>query len=129
MEFDKAKVYTALNADKLKIGSKVIVADTIDELKQYVEDDCDTSTITYIMPNYFSNRFSSDKKNYNLVYLISEPEPIKCEDLKIGDILSFGDTDFMVLAIRKSEYGSTSVYLPCYEWCTNENLTNFRKKE
>lgn len=27
MEFDKSRVYTALNADELKVGSQVIVGD------------------------------------------------------------------------------------------------------
>ena len=29
MEFDKSRVYTALNADELQIGSKCIFADTV----------------------------------------------------------------------------------------------------
>ena len=29
MEFDKSKVYTALNADELEVGSMVIVADSL----------------------------------------------------------------------------------------------------
>lgn len=33
MDFDKSKVYTALNADELKLGSKVIVADDLKTLK------------------------------------------------------------------------------------------------
>ena len=70
MEFQKERVFTALNADELKPGSKVIVADTIDELKQYVEDDCDTSIVTNIMPEFYAERFNSNNKNYNLAYLI-----------------------------------------------------------
>ena len=73
MKFDKSKVYTSLNADELKVGSEVIVANTIDELKQYVESDCYTDTIDCIMPEYFSDRFNSNNKYYNLAYLISEP--------------------------------------------------------
>ena len=37
MEFDKNKVYTALNADELKVGSKVIVANYLESLKAQVE--------------------------------------------------------------------------------------------
>ena len=37
MEFDKSRVYTALNADELKIGSKVILGNTLSELKEAVE--------------------------------------------------------------------------------------------
>ena len=36
MEFDKSRVYTALNADELKVGSKVIVADSLQGLKDRV---------------------------------------------------------------------------------------------
>ena len=74
MEFQKERVFTTLNADELKVGSEVIVADSIDELKQYVEHDCETSIITDIMPGYYSDRFNSDDRKYNLAYLISEPE-------------------------------------------------------
>ena len=38
MTFDKSKVYTALNADELPIGSKCIFADTIEELKALVQE-------------------------------------------------------------------------------------------
>jgi len=74
MKFLTERCYTALNADELEIGSKVIVADTIDELKQYVEDDCDTSIITNIMPEYYAERFNCDDKSYNLAYLVSTPK-------------------------------------------------------
>ena len=36
MEFDKSRVYTALNADELKIGSKVLVSNCISTLKDQV---------------------------------------------------------------------------------------------
>ena len=142
MEFDKNGVYTALNADELKVGSKVIVANNLGSLKARVDEYYDNGDDTYIRTIKSIETEDCEKRfevstivgGYStvycgLVYLISEAEPIKCKDLKIGDILSFGETDFMVLAIRKLEYGSTLVYLPSYEWCTNENLTNFRKKE
>ncbi len=36
MEFDKSRVYTSVNADELKVGSKVIVGDNLLELKECV---------------------------------------------------------------------------------------------
>lgn len=36
MEFDKSRVYTAVNADELKIGSKCIFADTLGALSAKV---------------------------------------------------------------------------------------------
>ena len=38
MEFDKSRVYTAINADELKVGSKVICASCLANLKEYVAD-------------------------------------------------------------------------------------------
>lgn len=37
MKFDKSKLYTAVNADELKVGSKVFVADNLEELRTEVE--------------------------------------------------------------------------------------------
>ncbi|MGF7108213.1 hypothetical protein [Treponema pedis] len=34
MKFDKSRVYTALNAEELPIGSKCIFADSVKELKE-----------------------------------------------------------------------------------------------
>lgn len=76
MEFLTERCYTALNADELKIGSKVIFAPTIGDLKQYVKSYCDalSSTVDGIMPEYSPDRFLSNDKCYNLAYLISEPK-------------------------------------------------------
>ena len=40
MTFDKSRVYTALNADELNAGDKVVVADTLADLKTCVNDGC-----------------------------------------------------------------------------------------
>jgi len=39
MKFDKSRVYTAVNADELKIGSKCIFADTVKALRKKVQAD------------------------------------------------------------------------------------------
>ena len=39
MEFDKSRVYTAVNADELPIGSKCIFADTVKALRKKVQAD------------------------------------------------------------------------------------------
>lgn len=44
MEFDKNRIYTAVNADELKIGSKCIFADTVRGLRRKVEEDADCVT-------------------------------------------------------------------------------------
>lgn len=40
MEFDKSRVYSTLNADELKVGSKVIVAETLTHLKILLKERC-----------------------------------------------------------------------------------------
>lgn len=93
MEFDKNRVYTALNADELKVGSKVIVADNLETLIYGVTSDNEPKIITDICHTGFKDRFEIDTARYNLCYLISEPEEkkLKWTDLKIGDVIRYKD--------------------------------------
>ncbi len=80
MEFDKNKVYTALNADELKPGSKVFVADNLATLKEYVDSERSMATIRHIandsQEHRFIVQFNSDPNTcaWGFAYLISEPE-------------------------------------------------------
>lgn len=131
MEFDKSRVYTALNADKLKIGSKVIFAPTIGDLKQFVKSYCDalSNTVDGIMPEYFPDRFLSNDNCYNLAYLISEPEEkkLKWTDLKIGDIIQHGDKAAMITVIDSNIATSSHIY--AYGWVSDEELESYEKVE
>ena len=74
MEFDKSRVYTALNAGELQIGSKCIFADTIDELKsklEYFESYIDTLEVVY--NDNEAERFCCRNTTYLLAYLIEPP--------------------------------------------------------
>ncbi len=73
MEFDKSKVYTALNADELKPGSKVICADNMEILKDHVNYDDRICVLDYIQSEDCRNRFFANSASWNLAYLISEP--------------------------------------------------------
>lgn len=75
MEFDKSKVYTALNADELKVGSKVICANNIDSLKCKVEEGTDIRPIVQILNDAYERRFKTNTRGeYPFAYLVSEPE-------------------------------------------------------
>lgn len=80
MTFDKTKVYTALNADEVKVGSIGYVADSIYELREAVEagpDSVAMSKITMINNDSCSNRFiiqNSSQLAYNLFYLVEGPK-------------------------------------------------------
>ena len=84
MEYDETRVYTAKDADKLKVGSKVIVADTLAELKLKLRniDDILVFNLIGIGSETDEYRFETINDGFNddvwqLAYLISEPEESK----------------------------------------------------
>lgn len=72
MKFDKSKVYTVLNADELKKGDKVIVADDLVFLKALVERGSKLSTIDEIYDENCQSRFLVEGYDYvySLAYLV-----------------------------------------------------------
>ena len=73
MEFDKSKVYTALNAEELKVGYKCIFANNIDSLKCKVEEGTDIRPIVQILNDAYERRFKTDVPGeYPFAYLVSE---------------------------------------------------------
>ncbi len=129
MEFDKSKVYTALNADELKIGSKVIVADSMFSLRQLVDKDGYIEVLEDIESDDAVKRFVIDNIRWNLAYLISEPEEekkLKWTDLKIGDIITNGNLTAMITEIDK-EY---RIHICAgHKWYSDEELEDWEKVE
>lgn len=81
MEFLRERVYSAVNADELSVGDKVIVADTLTRLKEKVEEGYDICLINKIYPETDAVRISvkayslSDVSlSYNLAYLVERKE-------------------------------------------------------
>lgn len=82
MEFDKSKIFTSVNADEVKIGSKGYFADSLGQLKQKVRDDEEIEEIAEIEPEREKSRFIyKDYKNqcgiefsFSLFYLVEEPK-------------------------------------------------------
>ena len=89
MEFDKSRVFTALNADELKVGSKVICADSMGQLKAKVHEGEGIATLTNVAGAYCLYRFETYDAAYILAYLVEPPEEkkLKVSDLKLGDIV------------------------------------------
>ena len=76
MTFDKSKVYTALNADELPIGSKCIFADTVRKLQKKVEQKNNTNCIEtfYKLRNRGGDDLFVGKDcKYCYAYLIEPP--------------------------------------------------------
>ena len=81
MEFDKSRVYTTLNAYKLRIGSKCIFADTLGALSAKVQRKEYKDFITILKRIYddgFCNRFDTGDDLFCFAYLIESPsKPMK----------------------------------------------------
>lgn len=76
MEFDKSKVYTVLNATKVKIGSRGYFAENLKSLRDAVEENIQYGEIREIKDESFAGRFRTkgDGCCYSLFYLIEEPK-------------------------------------------------------
>lgn len=72
MEFDKSRVFSAVNADELHEGDKVIVADDLDTLKHCVKDDSPIDTIRIIGEEDYLFRFGvkGNCVTFALAYLV-----------------------------------------------------------
>lgn len=84
MEFKKENVYTALNADELKAGDKVIVADDLVFLKALVERSSSLNTIDEIYDENCQCRFVVEGYDYvySLAYLVERAEEKKWRPYK-----------------------------------------------
>lgn len=102
MKFDKSKVYTAVNADELKVGSRVLVADDLEELKRLVSDNAEPRILFKIQDESMKHRFVVKEEyilSYALAYLVSGPAKLKWTDLTLGDVITRDKLKFMVTGI------------------------------
>ena len=108
MEFDKSRVYTALNADELHVGDIIIGDDCIGGLRTKVEFDKVapfTSVITNIREESNSCRFETAYvQSWHLAYLVKrKPEskyvPWTKENcpLKCGDVILYKNNNIQVM--------------------------------
>lgn len=129
MEYDESKVFTAKNADELKVGSKVICADNLFTLKYNVEQEPDYITaLINILPINCMRRFKTEDGEWALAYLVSEPEEkkLKVSDLKLGDIVrpKSGDLEYLVTGI---DHNDNQVFFGD-DWSDEENLGKYWEK-
>jgi hypothetical protein len=85
MTFDKNKVYTALNADEVKVGSKGYFADELKDLRAFVSKDNNLSTLADVMGEGYEHRFDGGDVCWNLFYLVEEPEEEKYRPYEDSD--------------------------------------------
>lgn len=87
----------------------------------------DGKTIQYFDGNWSDCAYNEPFWDLNTEYRV-KPDSVKCEDLKIGDIISDGKIDYMVLGLNHSSGSVSDVFLPCIGWRCDADLKNFYKK-
>lgn len=88
MEFDAKRVYTVLNADEVKIGSRGYFADTLKSLKDMVYQEYSgiCSEVEKIKEDTYEGRFKAkDGYRYSLFYLVEDPK-IEVKPLSLNEI-------------------------------------------
>lgn len=126
MEFDKSRIYTAVNADELAIGSTCIFADTIQALRQKVQGgfsvgDCAKDYFRRLSEIYDDDsveRFVADGCTYIYAYLIEPPaepkyKPFESVEEAMKAIKAHGGWIKYNVSASYSlviEYGSGSIY-------------------
>lgn len=83
MEFDRSRVYTSVNADELKAGDKVIVADSLGFLRQEVERGKYIEPLRKVLDESHLQRFKTPSgADWGLAYLVERKE--NCTNCKEG---------------------------------------------
>lgn len=72
MAFNTERVYTALNADEVKIGSSGYFADTIERLKIFVKEEAALSELYNVCSEHDACRFYNGSASYALFYLVKD---------------------------------------------------------
>ena len=136
MEFDKAKVYTALNADELKVGSKVICAPSVFDLKERVDKGEEITEVHQILDESAAKRievyFGDSYLRYSLAYLISEPdkEKFKWTDWKPGDVIKQKDDTKLYLVTRVNSKVEAKSHIRANKtWIDDDCLCYWEKVE
>ena len=87
MEWDIKRVYTSLDAEEVKVGSKVIMSSDLATLKCYVRDSYGITELQRVRNEDCIARFEADGICCTLCSLIEEPEEkkLKWTDLRLFD--------------------------------------------
>lgn len=86
MEFDKSRVYTALNAEDLPIGSECIFADDLNSLREKIQEaEYHVSELTAVEEDCEIYRFDNYDDAYALAYLVELPQEPKYKPFESGD--------------------------------------------
>lgn len=112
MEFLKERVFTPLNADEVKAGSKGYFADNLDDLKHDVKTENNPSVLKEVRSEDYDLRFKrEDSLVYILFYLVEEPAEEKYRPYKNTDEL-IEDWKERTLAYGSAYFSKNPMFCP-----------------
>lgn len=126
MEFDVSKVYSAVTAEQLKVGDKVIVADNLEQLRNKVQSGAQPQKLVAVLEDNCEYRFSVEQDPYALAYLVESRRTLHWADLKPGDIIRKEDVTYMVTAVDSREDAYRHIYAGDL-WLCNDGLEEWEK--
>ena len=75
MEFDKSRIFTTVNADELRVGDLVLLANTLTVLKEMIAEHYTPSKLVAIKSEDCLERFcDDDEDSFCLAYLVKRTE-------------------------------------------------------
>lgn len=124
MKFDMNKVYTALNATQVKIGSKVYAAPNVEDLKKAVKSNmtADLRVVVEIKNESYAHRFvteTSDKSaklSYPLCYVVEEPAEGRCTYGELAQWVAKGYGVWSFGGAQSSRSVFTELTFISYDW-------------
>lgn len=133
MEFDKSRVYTAVNADELKVGSEIFVADDLASLESIVTRGVYLCHLMEVNNTYRAQRFKIKENSisYALAYLVSEPEETQLTwtDLNVGDVIRRKDGSAAAMVTKIDFHDSRLQVYAGDSWYADELLADWEKVE
>ena len=128
MKWCSENVFTAVNADELEIGSRIIVANNLDSLKCKVHSGTEIDTLYRLCDSAYERRFDTGHGPYPLAYFVDKPVELSWTDLEIGDILTKGAKKYMITGIDLNGDYDSHIYAG-QEWITDYELKYWKKVE
>lgn len=129
MDFKIDNVFTAVNADTLKPGTKAIFAENMEQLRNFVEKGIGIDTLDCVLDEGHALRFMSTEtqRPYALAYIVYDR--LTWKDLKVGDLITNGKYVSMITNIDYyADEDNLHVYAGAY-WINDDELKGYRKVE
>ena len=126
MDFKIDNVYSAVDADTLKPGTKAIFGDNMEQLRTFVKKEIGIATLDCVLDEGNALRFVSAITNrpYALAYVLYDR--LTWKDLKVGDVITNGRYISMIHEIDYEADDDTHV-LAGSNWINDEELKDWRK--